>query len=99
MATLSLPEPFQGRPRSGRSDAEQLRLYDELGIELPFFRFGSPERRYFRLSSLTWSQLWVNRSGLFSIAQNASSLVKWRCGGGIRRKVISSASPPRTSGS
>jgi hypothetical protein len=30
---------------------EQLRLYDEFGIELPFFRFGSPERRYFRLSA------------------------------------------------
>ena len=43
--------PFQGRSRSGKIDAEQLRLYDEFGIELPFFRFGSPERRYFRLSA------------------------------------------------
>jgi isopenicillin-N epimerase len=51
MATLPLPEPFQGRSRSGKIDAEQLRLYDEFGIELPFFRFGSPERRYFRLSA------------------------------------------------
>ena len=51
MATLPLPESFQGRPRSGKIDAEQLRLYDEFGIELPFFRFGSPERRYFRLSA------------------------------------------------
>jgi hypothetical protein len=51
MATLPLPERFQGRPKSGKIDAEQLRLYDEFGIELPFFRFGSPERRYFRLSA------------------------------------------------
>lgn len=49
--TLPLPEPFQGRPRSGKIEAEQLRLYNEFGIELPFFRFGSPERRYFRLSA------------------------------------------------
>ena len=51
MATLPMPEPFQGRPKSGRIEAEQLRLYDEFGIELPFFRFGSPERRYFRISA------------------------------------------------
>jgi isopenicillin-N epimerase len=51
MATLPLPESFQDRPRSGKIDAEQLRLYDKFGIELPFFRFGSPERRYFRLSA------------------------------------------------
>jgi isopenicillin-N epimerase len=51
MATLPLSERFQGRPRAGKIDAEQLRLYDEFGIELPFFRFGSPERRYFRLSA------------------------------------------------
>ena len=57
------------------------------------------EQNHPRVSSLTWSQLWVNRSGLFSIARSASSLVKRRRGGGIRRKVISSASSPRTSGS
>jgi isopenicillin-N epimerase len=51
MATLPLPEPFQGRPKSGKIEAEQLRLYDEFGIELPFFRFGTPERRYFRISA------------------------------------------------
>ena len=49
MTTLPLPESFQGRPRSGKIDAEQPRLYDEFGIELPFFRFGSPEHRYSRL--------------------------------------------------
>ena len=51
MATLPLPEPFQGRPRSGKIEAEQLRLHDEYGIELPLLRFGSPERRYFRISA------------------------------------------------
>ena len=51
MATLPLPEPFQGRPKSGKIDAEQLRLYDEFGIEVPLFRFGAPECRYFRVSA------------------------------------------------
>jgi isopenicillin-N epimerase len=51
MATLPLPEPFQGQPKSGKIDADQLRLYDEYGIELPLLRFGSPERRYFRISA------------------------------------------------
>jgi len=51
MATLPLPEPFQGQPRSGKIDADQLRLYDEHRIELPLLRFGSPERRYFRISA------------------------------------------------
>ena len=51
MATLPLPEPFQGSPRSGKIELEQLRLFDEFGIELPLLRFGSPERRYFRISA------------------------------------------------
>jgi isopenicillin-N epimerase len=51
MATLPLPEPFQGQPKSGKIDADQLRLYDEYGIELPLLRFGSPEHRYFRISA------------------------------------------------
>ena len=51
MATLPLPAPFQGRPKSGKIEADQLRLYDEYGIELPLLRFGSPERRYFRISA------------------------------------------------
>ncbi len=57
MATLPLPERFQGTPKSGKIDAEQLRLYDEFGIELPFLRFGSPERRYFRLSAHLYNSL------------------------------------------
>jgi len=51
MATVPLPEPFQGRPRSGRIDPEQSRLYDESGIEVPFFRIGPSERRYLRISA------------------------------------------------
>jgi hypothetical protein len=38
-------------PRAGRIDAEQLRLYDRFRIEVPFFRIGRPERRYFRISA------------------------------------------------
>jgi isopenicillin-N epimerase len=51
MATLPLPESFQGRPKTGKIEAEQLRLYDEYGIELPLLRFGSPELRHFRISA------------------------------------------------
>ena len=51
MATIPLPAAFQGRPREGKIDAEQCRLYDEFGIEVPFFRIGRPERRYLRISA------------------------------------------------
>ncbi len=51
MATLPLPEGFQGRPKAGKIDAEQLRLYDEFGIEVPFLRFGPDGRRWFRISA------------------------------------------------
>jgi isopenicillin-N epimerase len=51
MATIPLPERFQRASKSGRIDAEQRRLYDEFGIEVPFFRFGRPERRYLRVSA------------------------------------------------
>ncbi|HWX22800.1 MAG TPA: aminotransferase class V-fold PLP-dependent enzyme [Candidatus Binatia bacterium] len=57
LATLPLPERFQDRPRSGRFEAEQLRLYDEFGIEVPFFRFGQPERRYFRIAAQLYNSL------------------------------------------
>jgi isopenicillin-N epimerase len=49
MATLELPPRFQGRPRDGKLDSEQMRLYDEFRIEVPFIRFGSG--RYFRVSA------------------------------------------------
>ncbi len=57
MATLSLPERFQGVPKAGRIDAEQLRLYDEFGIEVPFMRFGGPGRRWFRISAQIYNSL------------------------------------------
>jgi isopenicillin-N epimerase len=57
MATISLPTRFQGRPKSGRIDPEQCRLYDEFGIEVPFYRFGHPERRYFRISAQLYNSI------------------------------------------
>jgi isopenicillin-N epimerase len=55
MATLPLPERFLGRPRDGKIDAEQLRLYDEFGIEVPFIRVD--QRRYFRISAQLYNSL------------------------------------------
>ena len=51
LATIPLPERFQNVPPSGKIDVEQLRLYDEYGIEVPFNRFGQPERRWLRISA------------------------------------------------
>jgi isopenicillin-N epimerase len=51
MATLPLPARMQGRPKRGKIDDEQLRLYDEFGIEVPLLRIGQPETRYFRVSA------------------------------------------------
>jgi len=57
MATLALPARFQGRPRTGRIDAEQMRLYDRFGVEVPFMRFGQPEHRYLRISAHLYNTL------------------------------------------
>ena len=57
MATLPLPERFQGLPKSGKIDAEQLQLYDEFGVEVPFVRFGKPEGRWFRISAQIYNSL------------------------------------------
>ena len=57
MATIPLPERFQGVPKSGRIDPEQLRLYDTFRIEVPFFRIGAPVRRYFRISAQIYNAL------------------------------------------
>jgi len=51
LATIPVPERFQTRPASGKIDAEQLALYDRHGIEVPWFRFGRPERRWLRVSA------------------------------------------------
>lgn len=57
IAAIPLPERFQGVPRSGKIDPEQLRLYDEFGIEVPFSRIGNPERRFFRISTHIYNTL------------------------------------------
>jgi isopenicillin-N epimerase len=57
MATLALPARFQSRPKSGKIDSEQLRLYDQFGIEVPFVRIGKPPRRYFRISAQLYNAL------------------------------------------
>lgn len=51
LATIPLPERFQSVAASGKIDAEQLRLYDQFGIEVPFSRFGDPMRRWLRVSA------------------------------------------------
>jgi isopenicillin-N epimerase len=57
MATIPLPRNFQGGPRTGKIDAEQLRLYDRFRIEVPFIRMGKPERRYFRISAQLYNSI------------------------------------------
>lgn len=57
MATIPLPERFQGMPRNGRIDPEQLSLYDRFGVEVPFVRIGDPARRYFRISAQIYNSL------------------------------------------
>jgi isopenicillin-N epimerase len=57
MTTIPLPERFQGVRASGKIDAEQLQLYDRFGIEVPFSRTGSPERRWFRVSAQIYNSL------------------------------------------
>jgi isopenicillin-N epimerase len=51
MATIALPERFQGRPLTSKLETEQVRLYDKFGIEVPFVRIGDRKRRYFRISA------------------------------------------------
>ncbi len=57
LAAIPLPERFQSVPPRGKIDAEQLRLYDEFGIEVPFNRFGDPERRWLRISAQLYNSL------------------------------------------
>ncbi len=57
MASLALPSSFQGKPRVGRIDAEQLALYDRFRVEVPFLRFGSPPVRHFRISAQLYNSL------------------------------------------
>jgi isopenicillin-N epimerase len=57
MATIPLPNRFQGKPRTSKIDPEQLALYDQFGIEVPFVRLGKPVRRYFRISAQIYNSL------------------------------------------
>jgi hypothetical protein len=57
MATIPLPDRFQHRPRKGKIDPEQLRLYDWFKIELPLYRFGKTDRRYFRISAQLYNTI------------------------------------------
>ena len=54
LATIPLPARLQGRPPTGKIDAEQLALYDQFGIEVPFNRIQG--RRYFRVSAQIYNQ-------------------------------------------
>jgi isopenicillin-N epimerase len=57
MATLPLPSRFQATPKTGKLDAEQEQLYDRFNVEVPFVRFGQPQRRYFRISAHLYNTL------------------------------------------
>jgi isopenicillin-N epimerase len=51
MATVRLPDSFQRRPLNGRFEEEQVQVYKEFGIEVPFLRIGSPAVRFIRVSA------------------------------------------------
>jgi isopenicillin-N epimerase len=51
MATVRLPARFQGRPLNGRFEEEQVKLYRDFGVEVPFLRIGTPTERYIRVSA------------------------------------------------
>jgi len=55
IAAVQLPQRFQGRASAGKIDEEQLELYDQFGIEVPFNRFGDPERRWLRISAQVYN--------------------------------------------
>jgi isopenicillin-N epimerase len=51
IAAIPLPERFQKRKAAGKIDREQLALYDRFGIEVPLNHFGTPTRRWLRISA------------------------------------------------
>jgi isopenicillin-N epimerase len=57
MATVRLPERFQGRALKGRFEEEQVRLYREYGIEAPFLRIGTPTARCIRVSAQLYNAI------------------------------------------
>jgi len=57
IATVRLPEKFQGRPLKGRFELEQVQLYKQFGIEVPFLRIGSPPARFIRVSAQLYNTI------------------------------------------
>jgi len=62
MATLPLPERFQTGDGTSRAvierfDPDQAHLFRELRIEVPFLRWGTPPRRWFRISAQAYNAL------------------------------------------
>lgn len=57
LASIPLPEQWQNKSSAGRIDAEQLRLHDKFGIEVPFMRTRNPERRYLRVSAHLYNSI------------------------------------------
>jgi isopenicillin-N epimerase len=57
MATIPLPKRFQRKPKRSKIDPEQLRLYDDFGIEVPFFRIGRAQLRCFRISAQLYNTI------------------------------------------
>jgi isopenicillin-N epimerase len=71
MATIELPQRFQGQPKKSKIDPEQLYLYDKYRIEVPFFRHGQTnETRYLRISA----HLYNSRSEYEYLARALASL-------------------------
>jgi isopenicillin-N epimerase len=57
MATIPLPADFPDRPSREKIDAEQAALYDRYSIEVPLSRFGTPLRRWFRISVQVYNSM------------------------------------------
>lgn len=57
MATIPLPDAWQSKPPSGKIDDDQLRLYDQFGIEVPFNRLETDKKRYFRISAQVYNRI------------------------------------------
>ena len=57
MATIPLPARLQVESAPAKIDPDQLRLYDEYAIEVPFNRCGEPARRCVRISAQLYNHL------------------------------------------
>jgi len=83
MATLPLPKTFQGRAKTDKIDPDQAWLYDKLGIEVPFFRWGEPEIRYFRISAHLYNSF-AEYEYLADVLASTGSSSKSRAGRPLR---------------